>query len=156
MFAEERKEALIEYTNLAKKHDLPSLNLLEKELSVRLEKVPSVPFFIRCLHERISNSIAHLELVLHPSRMADMIETKFHNEDEKAQIFLFYKDAMVHLHEIILAVFTNNKETINCLKKSWAYYIKNVKPFMQNFLKKQIEGWKNEGKEEKFENNYMR
>lgn len=151
MTLEERKEAIEEYQKLAKLHSLPSCEELEEELDVRLDKSPSLPFFLRCVHERISNSLAHLEIVLHPSRMADMIETKFHSDEEKNDIFNFYKEAMGVLHEIILAVYTNKKEEIVCFKKTWVYYLKTVKPFMQSFLKKQIECWQKEAVEEKVE-----
>ncbi|MBI4918561.1 hypothetical protein HY837_01415 [archaeon] len=156
MSSEERAQALEEYKLLAKKYALPTAESIETELGVRLEKLPSLPFFIRCIHERISNSASHLELVMHPSRMADMIESKFHTEEDKKEIFNVYKDVMAYLHEIILSVFTSQEEEAKVLKKTLKYYTSTLKPFMQKFLKAQINGWQKEVSEEKLERSYVR
>lgn len=152
----ERVQALAEYKKIAEKHNLPSAEQIEKELSVWVEKPPALPFYLRCLSERVSNVLSHLELVLTPSRMCDIIESKFHSEEEKKEIFLVYKELMSVLHKIILAYFINNEEQAKVLKKTWDYYLVKVKPFMKSFLKTQIKGWEKKVDEENINQYYVR
>jgi len=149
MVKEEREEVVSSYEELRKKHSLPKLEDVESELGVKIIYTPVINEFLRILHDRIGSCAGHLEINLQPTRMADVIESKFFSEKEKQDMFRFYKELIAVIHDIGLSVYQDSDSRIKCFKKTFDFYTKQLKPFMQDFLKRQADGWRKEETQQK-------
>lgn len=80
--------------------------------------------------------------------MADAIESKFHTEEEKKKLFDFYKKVLSVIHDVHAAMFNNREARLKEIKKLYTFYLKEVKPTMKDYLKKQAKAWLEEEKTE--------
>ncbi len=151
MSREEREEVIKNYEELRKKYSLPKLDDVESELGIKIIYNPVINQLLTVLHERIGNSAGHLEINFQPTRMADAIESKFFSDKEKQEMFKFYKELIAVIHEIALSIYQNEESRAKCFKATYDFYLKKLKPFMQDFLKRQADGWRKEESQPKSE-----
>jgi len=134
----------------AKKHKLPSFKELDKEFDISLlEPTPNFLMYIRKrIVERLEFALEILEKILQPdtNSLADMMEIKTFNEEEKESILKLFKNLMV-LHrtsyEIDLDDNKSEAEYIKLASKDWKEYKKELVPI----VKKLKENWKTETEE---------
>ena len=137
---EAREEGVKQYEEIMKKAGLPSLKEFEEEFECRVS-ASAIAFVMSVLLDRIGQAAGHIEIIFQPTRMADAMESKFHSENEKTELFQFYKEAISIVHEIHLAAYTNREKRLETIKQAYEFYTKKVKPTMQNFLEIQAKGW---------------
>ncbi|MBW2969029.1 hypothetical protein KY314_02850 [Candidatus Woesearchaeota archaeon] len=145
---EEREEGIKEYEELCKKYkELPSVKQIEEEFEIKLQS-PVVSLIMRVLLEKMGQSANHIEILFAPARMADMIECKFHDEEEKKKLFEFYKKTLALIHEMTKTLLENREARITAIINGLKFYEKELKPTMRNYLEKQAKGWLKQEKPE--------
>jgi len=143
-----REEGIKEYAELRKNHPkLPLLKELETEFECRFN-APIISAITHVLLERMGQSAGHIEIIFQPARMADAIESKFHDEKEKEKLFEFYKKTLSIVHEISAASFNNREARIKTLINAIEFYKKELKPTMKQYLEEQAKGWLKQEKPE--------
>lgn len=145
---EERQEVEKEYEEFKKKYQMPALEEIEKELCIKIIHTPVLTSVVNAFREILGGSVSHFEAIIAPARMADMIETKFHDEKEKKEIFKMYKILLAILHEISAAFYSTEKERAEVIKKTFEFYKKEYKPYSYQFLQKQGALWRQEAEKE--------
>ncbi len=149
-----REEGIKQYEELRDKYkELPSLKDLEQDFEVRLQ-APVVAGLLHVILDKMGQSANHIEILFAPARMADMIECKFHDEEEKKKLFEFYKKTLSLIHEITKTILEDRNARIKAIIKGLKFYKKELKPTMKTYLEKQAQGWlkqeKPEAKEQYF------
>lgn len=137
---EAREEGIKQYEEIRKKTGLPDLKEFEEEFEWRIA-APAIASVMAVLLDRIGQAAGHIEIIFQPTRMADAMEAKFHTDDEKTELFNFYKESIAIVHELHLAAYTNREKRLEAIKKAYEFYLKKVKPTMQKYLETQAKGW---------------
>ncbi len=137
---EAREEGIKQYEEIKKKAGLPDLKEFEEEFEWRIA-APAIASIMSVLHDRIGQAAGHIELTIQPARMADAMESKFHTEEEKTELFAFYKESISMVHEIHLAAYTDREKRLGIIKKAYEFYTNKTKLTMQKFLETQVKGW---------------
>lgn len=137
---ESREEGIKHYEEIRKKAGLPDLKEFEEEFEWRIT-APAIASVLSVLLDRIGQAAMHVETIFQPTRMADAMESKFHTEEEKTELFTFYKESISLVHEMHQAAYTSREKRLEAIKKAYEFYIKKVKPTMQKFLEIQVKGW---------------
>jgi hypothetical protein len=150
MTKEDRDEVINAYNKIKDKYKLPTIEEFETEFEVRLQ-VPILRHLLMIMTDHFGWGAGHVEKILHPAHMYDMMETKFHTEDEKKELFKKYQELCSYLHEISLSFYLTPEERGKTIMKALKYYKESYKPFIQKMLKEHTEKWKEETKEEKKE-----
>ncbi len=145
---EERQDVEKEYAELSKKYSMPSLEEIEKELCIKIIGTPVLTSLINAFREILGGSVSHFEAIISPARMADMIETKFHDEKEKKEMFKMYKILLAILHEISATFYGTEKDRAEIIKKTFEFYKKEYKQYTHQFLQKQGSLWRQEAEKE--------
>ena len=146
---EVREEGIKQYGEIQKNSGLPSLEAFEEEFECRIQ-APALASVMSVILDKIGQSIGHVEVIFQPARMADAIESKFHTEKEKTELFNFYKEALAIVHEAHLSLYVDRKKRFEMIKKMYEFYIKKLKPVMQKFLGTQTKGWQSKEKAEDY------
>ena len=142
-----REEGVKQYNEIREKAGLPTLEEFEKEFECRVQ-TPALPSVISILMDRLGQCASHIEIIFQPGRMADMIEAKFHSEEEKKKLFDFYKKVLSRIHEVHASMFDDRETRLKEIKKLYTFYMKEVKPIMKNYLQTQAKAWLAEEKPE--------
>ena len=137
---EAREEGIRQYEEIRKKAGLPDLKEFEEEFEWRVA-APVIASVMSVLLDRIGQAAGHVEVIFQPTRMSDAMESKFHTEEEKTELFPFYKESISLVHEMHLAAYTNREKRLEAIKKAYEFYMKKVKQIMQRFLDTQAKGW---------------
>ena len=144
---EQREEGIQQYNKIKDKTGLPKIEEFEEEFECRLQ-APVIPGVLNVLMDKLGQSCSHIEIIFQPGRMADAIESKFHTEEEKKHLFALYKKILSAIHEVHAAMFDSREARLKEIKKTYQFYIKEVKPEMNKYLKKQAKAWLEEEKTE--------
>ncbi|MBD3304569.1 hypothetical protein GF343_05475 [Candidatus Woesearchaeota archaeon] len=147
MTKELREEGVKQYNKIKGKTGLPELDEFEKEFECRIQ-APAIPAVIGVLMDRLGQCASHIEIIFQPGRMADIIESKFHAEEEKKELFDFYKKVLSMVHYVHAAMFDSREARLKEIKKLHPFYMKEVKPTMRKYLQKQGKSWLEEEKPE--------
>lgn len=147
MTKEQRDEGVKQYNKIKEKTGLPKLEEFEEEFECRIQ-APAIPAVISILMDRLGQCASHIEIIFQPGRMADAIESKFHSEEEKKELFDFYKKVLSMVHEVHASMFDNREARLKEIKKLYHFYIKEVKPVMKKYLSTQAKAWLEEEKPE--------
>ena len=146
---EVREEGIKQYNEMCKKAGLPSLKEFEEEFECRLQ-APIIAGVMSVILDKIGQSISHIEIIFQPARMADAMESKFHSEEEKTKLFKFYREALSIVHEVHHSLYISREKRLEMIKKSYEFYMKKLKPIMQEFLETQTKGWQSKEKTEDY------
>jgi hypothetical protein len=147
MTKEQREEGIKQYNEIREKARLPTIEEFEKEFEYRIQ-APAIPAVIGILMDRLGQCASHIEIIFQPGRMADAIESKFHSEEEKKELFDFYKKVLSMIHEVHASMFDSREARLKEIKKLYAFYTKEVKPVMKKYLNTQAKAWLEEEKPE--------
>jgi len=147
MTKELREEGVKQYNEIREKTGLPKLEEFEKEFECRIQ-APAIPAVISILMDRLGQCASHIEIIFQPGRMADAIESKFHPEEEKKELFDFYKKVLSKVHFVHASMFDNREARLKEIKELYPFYMKEVKPTMRKYLQKQGKSWLEEEKPE--------
>ena len=147
MVKELRDEGVKQYNEIREKAGLPKLEEFEKEFECRIQ-APAIPAVLNVLMDRLGQAVSHIEIIFQPARMADAIEAKFHTEEEKKELFDFYKKSLSVIHEVHASMFTDREARLKEIKKLYNFYIKKVKPTVKKYLETQAKAWLSEEKTE--------
>lgn len=147
MTNELREEGVKQYNKIREKTGLPKLEEFEEELECRIQ-APAITVVINMLMDRLGQCASHIEVIFQPGRMADMIESKFHTEEEKKKLFDFYKKVLSMIHEVHASMFEDRESRLKEINKIYNFYIQEVKPVMKKYLQKQAKAWLEEDKPE--------
>lgn len=152
---EQREEGIKQYEELRKKSkEFPTLAEFEEEFEVRIQS-PAIALIINILADKMMQAVGHIEILFQPTRIADMIECKFHDENEKKELFELYKKTISLIHEIGVATYENREARIKAMIKSLTFYKKELKPRMKAYLEKQAKGWLEQEKPEPKKDQYF-
>ncbi|MBW2986254.1 hypothetical protein KY333_02680 [Candidatus Woesearchaeota archaeon] len=144
---EQREEGIKQYNELREKTGLPKLEEFEKEFECRIQS-PAIPGILNVLMDKLGQCCSHIEIIFQPGRMADAIEAKFHSEEEKKELFAFYKQVLSKIHEVHAAMFDSREARLREIKTLYPFYMKKVKPVMKKYLDTQAKAWLTEEKTE--------
>jgi hypothetical protein len=147
MVKELREEGVKQYNEIQEKAGLPKLEEFEKEFECRIQ-APALPSVISVLMDRLGQCASHIEVIFQPGRMSDAIESKFHTEEEKKELFDFYKKVLSMIHEVHASMFEDRDARLKEIKKMYDFYMKEVKPTMKKYLQTQSKAWLQEEKTE--------
>ena len=144
-----REEGLKQYEEFRKKYDWPAMAEFEEEFECRIQ-APVIANAMSILLDRVGQCVGHIEIIFQPTRMADAIESKFHTDKEKTELFSFYKEALALIHEAHLAAFQDRNKRGEMVRKTYDFYIKKAKPVMQKYLEVHVKGWQKKEKAEDY------
>lgn len=142
-----RDEGVKQYNEIQEKAGLPKLKEFEKEFECRIQ-APAIPAVLSILMDKLGQCASHIEIIFQPTRMADAIESKFHPEEEKKELFDFYKKVLSRVHEVHASMFDSREARLKEIKKLYSFYMKEVKPIMKKYLQTQAKAWLVEEKPE--------
>lgn len=155
MATEDHADAVEQWAFLRKQNpELPTADELEQEFDIRLQE-PVVRTTLWMIIDHIMQSANHLEGILQPQRMPDMIEHKFYTEQERKAFYKKYKELISKVHELWVTMFQTRKERTQALAKGYQYVKKQLKPFMQDFLSQQAKEWLKEDQTQEKRESYM-
>lgn len=148
-----RKEALQEFEELKKKYkELPSLEEIEKELDLFIERPPVLTSILGRLHESFQSIIRHLSVVMQPHDYIDAVEADFYKEDEAEIMREQIKQLFVITHDIASAFYSDDKAKVEAFIKYYKAFKKDYKELARKFYLRQAEEWKKyEFKKKKFD-----
>lgn len=147
MAKELREDGVKQYNEIREKAGLPKLEEFEEEFECMIQ-APAIPSIISIIMDRMGQCASHIEIIFQPGRMADMIESKFHTEEEKKKLFDFYKKVLSKVHSVHAAMFESRETRLNQIKELYRFYTKEVKPIMHKYLQTQAKAWLEEEKPE--------
>lgn len=137
-----------QYNELKKKLKLPDFKELDFEFE--LSDLEETKFLLRAIMRRIAEKLDFyttiLEEIIQPdtSNLYAMRESRFFDEEEKKQMYEFYKKLMnLSRHSVELSLEHNEKEEtefINNLLHDW----KEIKKELVRYIKKLKDSWKSE------------
>ena len=117
-----------EYEILRKKYSLPSFNLLDTEFEIRALEVDKsgilIKAILRVTNNKLNLFMGYLEPVVNgqPQHIHAIIEIKNTTDQDKKDMFEFYKEISVLLHENLAIELKSEKEVasqINKILKLW-------------------------------------
>ena len=143
----EPKELKEEYEKVCKKYSLPSFKLIDGEFEIRALELNRSGIFIKAVLRMMTNKLNlfmnYLEPIIStpPQNIHALIEMRNFSESERSEIFEFYKEVSVLLHENISAELKSEKEIAQQIKKIWKIW-PNIKKKEVVFLDKITLAWK--------------
>ncbi len=141
MATEDHADAVEQWVILRKQYpELPSADEIEQEFDIRLQE-PVIRSTLWIIIDHMMQAANHIEGIIQPQRMPDMIEHKFYTDQERKTLYKKYKEFIAKVHELWAAMFQTRKERIQALIKGYQYVKKTLKPFMHEFLHNQAEQW---------------
>jgi len=144
-----------EYEKLREEYDLPSFKDINKEFEISvidLEKVNSFSkAILRVMCSKMSIFLQYVEPVINPSPQGlhAFIEVENTTNDEKKEIFTFYKDLSHKYHKAFALELVEEKDlVIEEIKNIWEYWstVKNDFKKMGEIIRK---SWEREKEKEK-------
>ena len=121
----EQKELKDEYGKLCKKYALPSFEQLDEEFEIRVIEINKSGILIKAILRWITNKLGffmnYLEPVISvpPQNIHALIEMRNISDSDRNEMFGFYKEISVLLHENISVELKSEKEIAQQIKKIW-------------------------------------
>ncbi|MBU2639755.1 MAG: hypothetical protein KKG75_03555 [Nanoarchaeota archaeon] len=147
-----------EYENIKKKYTLPRFEEMNEEFeisSIEVEKVNSLTrAILRVMCNKMVILLNYIEPVINPSpqNLHGFIEVENTNNDEKKEVFTFYKNLSYKYHKSSGLELSENEENVaKEIKEVWKDW-KEIKLKFKNISKIINNAWLREKEKDKAEN----
>ncbi len=138
-----------EYTKIKTKFNLPNFEEVDKEFELYRIDIDKTSILtkeiLRTIISRLINFINTLDPIVNtpPQSLHALIEINNLSDDDKREIFVFYKRLSILIHEALVAEIATEKESAQFIMKIWKQWPEIRKKEM-TFLKKIAEAWQKE------------
>ena len=143
----EQKELKEEYEKICKKHALPNFEQLDEEFEIRAIEINKSGVLIKAILRWITNKLSmfmnYLEPVISapPQNIHALVEMRNLSESDRGEMFEFYKEISVLLHENLSVELKSEKEVAQQIKKIYKVW-PDIKKKEIAFLDKITLAWK--------------